>query len=112
MEHSSDKKRQVSCLGFVLNAQAKTAQEINNTMSEVYITFESYNICAEQVIALLDNKLMIHDAVMKSKLCLGFAPAHMNDSITANIDAFQLKGIRQTVKISVAYSQHIQEVNK
>ena len=51
------------------------------------------------------QKLIVYDAVIRTKLIYGMASAQINDAVKNKIDAFQIKGLRQILKMESTYAQ-------
>ncbi len=48
-------------------------------------------------------KILVYDALIKSKLVYGFETATMNDNTKKRIDAFQLKSLKQILKLRTTF---------
>ena len=48
-------------------------------------------------------KLIIFDAVIKSKLMYGLESAQLNDSLKNKLDVFQLKGLRKILGLTTTF---------
>ena len=49
--------------------------------------------------------MITYDAVVRSKLIYGMEGAQINESVENKIDAFQIKGLRQIMKMESTYAQ-------
>ena len=58
------------------------------------------------------QKLIVYDAVVRTKLIYGMESAQINDAVKNKIDAFQMKGLRQILKMESTYAQKILGVEK
>ena len=54
------------------------------------------------------QKLIVYDSIIRTKLIYGMEGAQINDHIKKKrIDSFQLKGIRQIIKMKTTYGQQV-----
>ena len=51
----------------------------------------------------IKQKLVVYDAIIRTKLIYGFESVQVNDTLKSKLDAFQLKGLRQILKIQTTY---------
>lgn len=51
------------------------------------------------------QKLIVYDAVIRTKLIYGFESVQVNDEMKKKIDVFQLKGLGQILNIQTTYAQ-------
>ena len=51
------------------------------------------------------DKLIVYDAVTRSKLMYGLESAHLTETLKEKIDMFQRKGLRQILKLPTTYGQ-------
>ena len=58
------------------------------------------------------QKLIVYDAVVRTKLIYGMESAQINDAVKNKIDAFQIKGLRQILKMESTYAQKILGVER
>ena len=49
------------------------------------------------------GKILVYDALIRSKLVQGFETATINDNAKKGIDAFQMKGLRQILKLKTTF---------
>jgi hypothetical protein len=49
------------------------------------------------------QKLLVHDAVIRSKLMYGLESLQLNESALKRLDTFQLKGLRKILKLKTTY---------
>ena len=77
--------------------------EITNKMHEVRKTWYKMREYWKAKDASKKWQLIIHDAVIRSKLLYGLHSAALNTGDIKKLDAFQLKGFRQILKWETTY---------
>ena len=58
------------------------------------------------------EKLIVYDAVIRSKLVYGLESVQINDDLKRKMDAFQLKGLRQILKLTTTFGQQTQGLER
>ena len=53
----------------------------------------------------LREKLIIYDAIVRTKLMYGLESAHLTETLKEQIDVLQRKGLRQIMKMPTTYGQ-------
>ena len=49
------------------------------------------------------QKILVYDAIVRANLLYGLESAQLNDSLLRTLDTFQLKGLRQIMKIQTTF---------
>ena len=84
-------------LGNRLNKRASVKEEITYQMQQVTITWKRLQTYWKATDASKKWQLLAYDAIVKSKLLYGLETAQASKADLKRIDAFQLRGIRQTL---------------
>ena len=92
-------------LGCLLNDKGDPKREISKRISACYLTWKRLETFWKHSDCSIRLKLSVYDAVVRSKLIYGLESVQVNDSLKAKIDAFQLKGLRQILKMQTTYVQ-------
>ena len=90
-------------LGCMLNDKGDPNREINKRLAECYQTWKRLGEFWKHSDCSVCLKLGVYDAVIRAKLIYGLESAQINDSMKKKLDAFQLKGLRQVLKMQTTY---------
>ena len=90
-------------LGCMINDKGDPTREINKRLSDTYLTWKKLSEFWKHSDCDVRMKLCIYDAVIRTKLVYGLESVQVNDSLKTKIDAFQLKGLRQILKMQTTY---------
>ena len=93
-------KDEARYLGCVLNHRADPRREVKLRISQCMITWKRLGVFFKQGASFMKDKLLIWDSVFRSKLLHGLESLHSTDALKKQLDAFQLKGLRQILKIT------------
>ena len=103
-------KPEAKYLGCRLNEKGNVAKEINQRISECYITWRKLEEFWKHADCQLREKLIVYDAIIRSKLMYGLESAHLTETLKEKLDVFQRKGLRQIMKLPTTFGQ--MEANK
>ena len=90
-----DKKYETTYLGHEINRESNITHEISNKIQEVRSTWMKLHVYWKAANASKKWKLVIFDAVVRSKLLYGLETLHLTQSQARKLDVFQLKGLRK-----------------
>ena len=94
---------EVKYLGCLLNDKADPEKDVKKRISDCMITMNRLHIFFRNSNNSVRQKLLVWDAVIRSKLMYGLESTMMNIGVLSKIDAFQLKGLRKILKVKTAY---------
>ena len=84
---------------FMLKDEADPKRKITNRIPECYLVWERLAESCKRIGSNVAERLVVHDAVVRSKLVYGLESVLVNDSLKAKTDAIQLKCLREALKI-------------
>ena len=90
-------------LGCELNKEVNIKLEISNKMNEVRKTWFKLAPYWKSHTASTKWQLIIYDAIIRSKLLYGLETVHLTPAMERQIDAFQMRGLRQIMKYQHTY---------
>ena len=90
-------------LGCLINDKGDPRREVNKRISECFLTWKRLETFWKHSDCSVKVKLNIYDAVVRAKLIYGLETVQVNDSLKQKIDAFQLKGLRQILKMQTTF---------
>ena len=93
----------VKYLGCVINDKGDPKKEISKRISERMVIWKRLGPLWKHTSNPTRCKLLVYDAIVRSKLMYGLESAQLNDSIKKRLDAFQLKGLRKILQIQTTY---------
>ena len=99
-------------LGSEIDIHNRGHNEINRRISQATYVWKKLGIFWKHSSCPLHTKLQIYDAVIRAKLAYGLETIVLNDGDKQKIDAFQLRGLRQILKIPTTFAQSIQGYNR
>lgn len=92
-------------LGCMLNDKGDPKREVNKRISGTYLVWKRLELFWKHSNCSVRQKLVVYDAVVRSKLIYGLQSVQVNDELKRKMDAFQLKGWRQTLKLHTTFGQ-------
>jgi hypothetical protein len=75
----------------MLNDRGDPKREVNKRIGECYITWKKLETYWKHSDCSVKQKLIVYDAVIRTKLIYGLESVQVNDEMEKKIDAFQLK---------------------
>jgi hypothetical protein len=94
---------EVKYLGCTLNNQGDVGREINKRIADCMIILDRLHVFFRHADAVLSFKLLVFNAVLRSKLLYGMETAALTDAALNRLDVFQLKVLRKILKIPTTY---------
>ena len=79
-------------LGCVVNDKGDPKREVNKRLSETYLIWKKLEMLWKHSDGSVKEKLIVYDAVVRSKLVYALESLQINDDLKRKMDAFQLKG--------------------
>ena len=99
--HNGDplsKEFEAMYLGNEINRTVNIKHEVFNKMSDVRRTWFKLDSYWKASQASKKWKLIIFDAIIRSKLLYGLETVHLTQSMSKTLDAFQMRGLRKILK--------------
>ena len=90
-------------LGVELNTKVDIKKEINKRYKEVIISWKRLGEFWKHGNSSTKDKLIIFNALIKSKLMYGLEGAQLNFNHLQKLNTMQLKGLRQILNITTTY---------
>ena len=90
-------------LGCMINDKGDPKKEVNKRIGECMVTWKRLAEFWKHSDCSVRQKLVVHDAVIQTKLVYALESVQINDAIQSKLDVFQLKGLRQILKIKTTY---------
>lgn len=103
------RSREVKYLGALLSETGDMKQEIRKRIAEVMIVFNNVHPFMVRCRCSQKWKLIVFNAVIRSKLLYGLDSAQLNDPLLTKINTFCLKGLRKILKMPTTYAEMIGE---
>ena len=94
---------QAKYLGCMLNDKGDLNREVNKRISEAFITWKRLDTFWKHSNCSVKVKLGLYEAVVRAKLIYGLESVQLNQSRKQKTDTFQLKGLRQILKMQTSY---------
>ena len=94
---------QAKYLGCLLNDKGDPKREVNKRIAEAFVTWKRLDTFWKHSDCSVKVKLGVYDAVVRAKLIYGLESVQLNQSLKQKIDTFQLKGLRQILKMQTTY---------
>ena len=95
--------RTVTYLGGILTSDVSVASEVANRISAAMTTWKSLDIFWKHSQCSITNKLLVYDAVVKSRLLYGLESLEITKAQMSRLEAFQFKGLRKILKMETTY---------
>ena len=96
-------KQEVRYLGCMLNMRADTTQEIRGRISTCMAIMKKLDLYWLHARCPVKWKVLVLDAVIRSKLLYGLETATLSDASQRKINAFQLKGLRKILGMHTTF---------
>ena len=90
-------------LGNEINREVNIKHEILNRMQEVRCTWFKLSAYWKATRASKKWKLIVFDAIIRSKLLYGLETIHLTQSLAKKLDAFQYRGLRKIMGMSPTF---------
>ena len=98
-------KNTVKYLGCVLNDKGDSTKEVSKRLSECIVVWKKLDQFWKHCDCTVSQKVSVYDALIRAKLMYGLESAQLNESVKRKLDTFQLKGLRQILKLTTTYAQ-------
>lgn len=96
-------KANITYLGCRLNRQSSVHKEVNARISEAMATLKKLDLLWRLSDCPVGFKIMVHNAVIKSKLLYSLKSAQLTEATRKRLDVFQLKGLRKILGVDTTY---------
>ena len=90
-------------LGCSLNRQGKTEKEVKQRIANCMATLNKLQRFWKHSNCPLRFKIIVQDAVIRTKLLYGLESAELTDGALNKLDVFQLKGLRKILNMATTY---------
>jgi len=90
-------------LGGILTKKVNIAAEISSRIASAMATWRSLDMFWKEACCSLRNKLLIYNAVIRTKLLYGLETLELPISQISRLEAFQLKGLRKILKMVTTF---------
>ena len=90
-------------LGCLLNDKGDATAEVRNRLTQCIIVWRKLELFWKHADCPTSFKLHVYDAVIRTKLLYGLESAQLNNTTLAAMNTFQLKGLRQILKLQTTY---------
>ena len=97
------KKAEVKYLGCLLNQKGNTRTELGKRISNAMTTLKKLDLFWIHSSCPIKFKLLVVDAVIRSKVLYGMDTAQLNDTETKKLETFQLKALRKILKLKTTF---------
>ena len=94
------KGNEATFLGNETNGDVESAHEVLNKMQEVRCTWLKLNAYWKATRATKRWKIIVYDAIIRSKLLYGLETIHLTPALAKKLDAFQYRGLRKIMGMS------------
>ena len=96
-------KDKVKYLGAILNKTRDMDKEVKQRIAICMSTLKRLDLFWRHSDCPTKFKLLVQDAVIRSKLLYGLESAEIKDSTVKRLDTFQLKGLRKVLRMDTTY---------
>ena len=96
-------KDEVKYLGCHLNKHCDTQKEVKSRIARCMTTLKKIDLFWRHCDCPLKFKLLVQDAVIRSKVLYGLEPPQLTEGTLNKLDAFQLNGLRRMLKMVTTY---------
>ena len=93
-------KNEAKYLGCWLNDRGDPEREIKQRISNCMAILKKLDIYWRKANPSCSQKLLVYDAIIRSKLLYGLESAAMNQTTKHKLDTFQLKGLRKILGVN------------
>ena len=90
-------------LGGILTRKLNIAAEITSRIASAMATWRSLDMFWKDVCCTLRNKLLVYNAVIRTKLLYGLETLELSTSQISRLEAFQLKGLRKILNMVTTF---------
>ena len=90
-------------LGGILTKSVNISTEISSRIASATATWKSLDMFWTQACCSLKNKILIYNAVIRSKLLYALETVEIPTSQISRLEAFQLKGLRKILGMVTTY---------
>ena len=97
------KREEVKYLGCILNMRADTSSEVKSRISTCMAIMQKMDLFWRKAECPIKWKILVFDAVIRSKLLYGLETAMLTDSAQRRLNVFQLKGLRKILKMKTTF---------
>ena len=97
------RQKEVKYLGCNLNDRGDPGREVSKRISECMIILNKWHIFFYTSDNSITRKIQIYNAIIRAKLIYGLETLAMNTAVLSRIDTFQLKGLRNILKLPTTY---------
>ena len=98
-----EKKEEVKYLGCMLNRQGNITTEISKRIAESMVILKKLDIFWLHSNCPAKFKIIVLDAVVRSKLLYGLDSAHLKEPELKRLEIFQLKALRKILKFKTTF---------
>ena len=97
------RQKEVKYLGCNLNDRGDPGREVSKRISECMIILNKLHVLFYTSDNSITRKIQIYNAIIRAKLIYGLEMLAMNTAVLNRIDTFQLKGLRNILKLPTTY---------
>ena len=97
------RREEVKYLGCVLNMRADTSSEVKARISTCMAIMHKMDLFWRKAECPIRWKVLVFDAVIRSKLLYGLETAMLTDSAQRKLNVFQLKGLRKILRMKTTF---------
>ena len=94
---------EVKYLGCMINDKGNPRREIRKRVSECMCIMKKLDIFWKHTDNPKKWKIIVYNAIIRTKLMYGLESAQLNDSIKQYLDTFQVKGLRKILELEHTY---------
>ena len=90
-------------LGNILNQKVIIRREVCQRIADVKRTWLKLHACWTDTPANKKRQLLVHDAVMRSRLLYALEAIHLTKSLCRQLNAFHHKGLRKILRFTTTF---------
>ena len=90
-------------LGVLLNARAAIEEELESRLRKAAVTWKKLKPYWRKSVASKRRKILIYNVMIRSKVIYGLESAELKTSGLEKLNRFQLKGLRQILKMVTTF---------
>ena len=106
----SNSVNEVDSLGAKLTKKHLTRRELENRLGKAMMTVKKLKDFFTKANCNVAWKLQVYNAVIVSRLLYGLESLELIDSLKTRLDAFQIRGLRQILKIKHSFWSHTSNI--
>ena len=95
-------------LGCTLNRKADTTRELARRIKDATIIWKKLDLFWGPAEVTTARKLIVFDAVVRSKLIYGLESAQLTDEGMEDLDVFQRKALRRILGLATTWGQTVE----